>query len=187
MPDLIGHLLHLRHKLLHRDAGSVHRGGSAVLSRIADVNHRDQLIALGAGENPGQACGIKGTHPERGQAFVFGGEHQVGGDDGGIDLGSVFGVVAADPGGGGAAADDQEQGRAVVGARDALDGLQRVGAGDGPYMDRLLVHGRGRDAAGFQDPVDLLLLDRPRRERPAGVSVLNDGIEFHIDNYTGSA
>ncbi len=46
-------------------------------------------------------------------------------------------------------------------------------------MDGLLVHGRGRDAAVFQDAVDLLLLDRPRRERPAGVSVSDEGCEGH--------
>jgi ATP-dependent exoDNAse (exonuclease V) alpha subunit len=46
-------------------------------------------------------------------------------------------------------------------------------------MDWLLVHGRGCDAAGFQNAVDLLLLHCPRRERPTGVSVLNDSIEFH--------
>ena len=46
-------------------------------------------------------------------------------------------------------------------------------------MDGLLVHGRGRDATGFQDAVDLLLLHRPRHERPAGVPFLYDGIEIH--------
>ena len=46
-------------------------------------------------------------------------------------------------------------------------------------MDGLLVHGRECDAAGLLDAVDLLLLHRPRSERPAGISVLDDGIEFH--------
>ena len=162
----------------------MHRGGGAVGSGIAHIDHRDQFVAVGPGEDSSQPGGVEGADPKSREAFVLRREHQVGGDDGGIDLGAVFSVVAADPGVGGATADDQEQWGAVVGARDALDGLQRVGTGDGPDMDRLLVHGRGRDPPGFQDPVDLLLLDSPRRERPAGIPVLYDVIEFHMPRTT---
>lgn len=168
-----------RHKLPHLHPVPVHRGGGAPLSRIPHVDHRNQLIPFRAGEDARKAGGIEGPNPEGRQALVLGGEHQVCCNNSGIDLGAVMVVVAADPGIGRTAADDQEERRAVVGARDALDGLQRAGVGDSPYMDGLLVHGRGRDAAGLQDAVDLLLLHRPRRERPAGVSVLDDGIEFH--------
>ena len=164
----------------------MHRGGSTLAGGIPHVNHCNELIAICAWKDALQKGGIEGANPQGRQALVLGGEHQVGGDDGGIDLGAVLAIVAADPGVGGAAANNQEERRAVVGARDALDGLQRAGVGDGPYMDGLLVHGRGRNAAGFQNAVDLLLLDCTRHERPAGVSVLYDGIEFHkmyIDNH----
>ena len=171
--------VNLRHKLLHRKPGAVHRGGGAPLGRVADVDHRHQLIPFRTGEDARKPGRVKRAHPEGRQALVFGGEHEVSGDDGGIDLGAVLVVVAADPGIGRTAADDQLHRRAIVGARDPLDGLQRAGVGDGPYMDRLLVHGRRRDTAGLQDAVDLLLLHRPRRERPAGVSVLDEGCEFH--------
>ena len=156
----------------------MHRGGGAPLGWVPHVDHRNQVVAVRAGQKLSKASRIKRPHPQGRQALVLGGEHQVGGDNGGVDLGAFLAVVAADPGIRRAAADDQEHRRAVVGARDTLDGLQRAGVGDGPYMDGLLVHGRGRYTTGFQDAVDLLLLHRPRRERPAGVPILDNGIEF---------
>ena len=127
----------------------MHRRGCAPLGRIPYVNHRHQLIPFSAGEDARQPSRIEGAHPEGRQTLVLSGEHQVGGDDGGVDLGAVLAVVAADPGIGGATADDQEERCTVVGARDALDGVQGIRVGDRPYMDGLLVHGRGRDTASF--------------------------------------
>ena len=151
------------------------------LSRIPHINHRDQLVPLRTGQEAGQEGGVEGADPEGREAFVFGGEHEVGGDDGGIDLGAVLVVVAADPGIGRTAAYDEDQRRTVVRARDAPDGLQRARVGYGPYMDGLPIHRRGRNPARLQDPVDLLLLHRLRRERPARITVLNEGGKVHGD------
>ena len=149
------------------------------LRRIAYINHRNQFIPFRGGEEAGQEGGVEGADPEGREAFVFGGEHEVGGDDGGIDLGAILVVVAADPGIGRTAADDEDQRRAVVRARDAPDGRQHARVGYGPYMDGLPIHRRGRNPARLQDPVDLLLLHRLRRERPAGIPVLDEGGKVH--------
>ena len=151
----------------------------AVWRGVSDVDHGDHFIPVGVREEVAQQGGVEGADPKGGEAFVFGGEHQVGGDDGGIGLGAVLAVVTTDPGIGRTAAHDQDQRGAIVGPGNALDGLQRIRIGEGPDMDRLLVHRRRRNPTGFQDPVHDFLLRVTRSKRTAGVSSVQYFIEFH--------
>jgi len=175
-----------RHQLPYRLSLTVHGRRLAVRSGVTHVDHGNQFISIRFGKESFQQGRVKGADPEGGQTFILGGEHQVGGDDGGIDLGAVLAVVAADPGIGGAVTDHQDQWRPVVRAGNTLDGLQRIWMGKRPDMNRLLVHRRRRNPTGFQDPFDLPRLNFLCRKGTAGIPVLNNGIEIHRKRYANS-
>lgn len=164
------HLLNFRHEILHRLSDSMHRRGLAVLRGVAHIDDGDQFVPIGTGENGLQQGWVEGSDPERGEPLVLRGQHEIGGDDGRIDLGSVLAVIAADPRLGRTTAYGQEKGRAVVGAGGRFDRLQRLRVGDGPYVDGLLVDGRGGEAGGGEDAVDGFPRDGVGGEGAAGVA-----------------
>ena len=157
----------------------MHRRGPAVLRGEAHIDEGDKLVAIGTGKNGLQQRRIEGPDPQRGEPLILRGQHQVRGDDGGIDLGAVLPVVAPHPRLSGTASDGQEKGRTVVGTRRCLDGLQRARVGDGPYVNGLLVDGRGGKAGGFEDTIHLLLIDGIRQERTARVAALDKRGKVH--------
>ena len=112
-----------RHQLPYRFPFAMHGRRLAIWRGVSDVDHGEQFIPVGGREEVAQQGGVEGADPKGGEAFVLGGEHQVGGDDGGIDLGAVLAVVTTDPGIGRTATHDQDQRGAIVGPGNALDGL----------------------------------------------------------------
>ena len=68
----------------------MHRRGNAILGGVPNVDHRNQLVAV-------RNAGSKGSNPKHRQVLVLCSQHQISGDDGGIDLTAVLPVVAADP------------------------------------------------------------------------------------------
>ena len=172
-------LLDPRHELPHRLSDSMHRRWPAVLRGIAHVDDGDEVVPIGTGENGLQQRRIEGPDPQRGEPLILRGKHQVSGDDGGIDLGAVLPVIAPHPRLGRTAPDGQEKGRIVVGTGGCFDGLQRLRVGDGPYVDGLLVDGRGGYSSGFEDAVDGFPRDGLRGEGAAGVAGVEEGGEVH--------
>ncbi len=177
------YLLDLRHEFLHRLSDTMHRRRLAILRKIPHIDDGDEFVSICIGEDGFQQSRIEGTYPERGEPLILRSKHQVCGDDGGIDLGAVLAVVAADPGISGAAPDGKKKRGAVVGPRRCFDGLQRVRSGDGPYVDRLLVDSRGGDSAGGEDAIDEVLFNGLRREGTAGVAAVEDDLEVHGNSF----
>ena len=157
----------------------MHWRGLAVPRGVAHVDDGDELVPIGTGQDRLQQGGIEGTDPERGEALVLRGQHEVGGDDGSIDLGPILPVIPPHPRLGRLTSDGQEKGRTIVGTGGVFDGLQHVRGGDCPYMDGLLIDGRRRNPPGLEDAVDGLPLDGSRGEGAAGVARVEDGGEVH--------
>ena len=173
------YLLNLRHELLHRLPNSVHRRGLAILRGIPHIDDGDEIVAIGTGKDGFQQGGIEGTDPERGEPLILRGQHEVRGDDGGIDLGPILPVIPPHPSIGGTTPDGEKQRSAVVGSSCPLDGLQCLRVGDGPYVNGLLVDGRGGDSTGGEDAVDEVLGDGLRGEGAAGVTAEEEGGKVH--------
>ncbi len=62
------------------------RRGPAVLRGVAHIDNGGEVVSIGAGENGLQQRRIEGPNPERVELLILRGQHQVSGDDGGIDL-----------------------------------------------------------------------------------------------------
>ena len=154
-----------------------------MLRGIAHIDDSDELVSIGTGEDRFQQGGVEGTDPQRGEPLVLRGQHEVRGDDGGIDLGPILPVIPPHPRLGRTASNGQKQRSAVVGAGGSFDGLQGIQIGDCPYVDGLFVDGRGGDSAGFKDAVDGLRGDGAGGEGAAGVAAVEKGGEVHGDWY----
>ena len=161
----------------------MHWRGLAVPRGVAHVDDGDELVPIDTGQQRLQQGGVEGTDPKRSKALILRGQHEVGGDDGGIDFRPILPVVPPHPRLVRTASDGQEKGRTIVGTGGVFDGLQHIRGGDCPYMDGLLIDGRRRDPPGLEDALDGLPLNGSRGEGAAGVATVEEGGEVHGDEY----
>lgn len=144
----------------------MHRGRDAVGGGIADINHRHELIDIGAREDIPQQRWIKRAHPQGCQTLILRREHKIGSNDSSIDLCAVLPIVTSHSRICRTTPHHKQQRSPVVGPRHALDGLQGLAIRHRSNMHRLIIHRRRSNPPCLQNPLHLLPLNLTPRKRP---------------------
>ena len=156
-------------------------GGDTLFRRIADREDRDEVVALHDGEQLLEFRRVELANPRCAQTFVVDGEHDMRRDDGGIHIGKVQIVVRAHPRLVCLAANDEKD-ACTEGVACRLGELcTRVGAFDGPDLERLFVDCRRSETCRLKNAVHGFVWDFPVGKGTAGKAFADEFVKFHGD------
>ena len=153
--------------------------GAGIFGGPAEDEQRGGLDALRNGEGAAHGLRVKMHDPAAAHACVMGGEHHVGGHDGGVHRRGQGAVVLAHPALGGTVADQQSCGRAEVAAGTAAELLHGFIGVQHQDPLGLVVAAGGGEVSRIED----LLQDLPgqmlRSEIADGIAALDQICKFH--------